>query len=48
MRNLQDTFETRKRSLISVFSIYMTVPSSFVLEFEFKVNRRFEFFFMLR
>ena len=26
MRNLQDTFETRKRSFISAFSICMTVP----------------------
>ena len=26
MRNFQDTFESRKRSLISVFSICMTVP----------------------
>ena len=26
MRNFQDTFETRKRSFISAFSIYMTVP----------------------
>ena len=26
MRNFQDTFETRKRSFISVFSICMTAP----------------------
>ena len=26
MRNSQDTFEVRKRSFISTFSIYMTVP----------------------
>ena len=26
MRNFQDTFETRKQSFISVFSICMTVP----------------------
>ena len=26
MRSLQDTFEIRKRSFISGFSIYMTVP----------------------
>ena len=26
MRNFQDTFETRKRSLIIAFSILMTVP----------------------
>ena len=26
MRNFQDTFETRKRSFISAFSIGMTVP----------------------
>ena len=28
MRNFQDTFETRKRSFISAFSICMTVPLS--------------------
>ena len=28
MRNFQDTFETRKRSFISAFLIYMTVPLS--------------------
>ena len=28
MRNFQDTFETRKRPLISGFSICMTVPLS--------------------
>ena len=28
MRNVQDTFETRKRSFISAFSICMTVPLS--------------------
>ena len=26
MRNVQDTFETRKRSFIRDFSIWMTVP----------------------
>ena len=26
MRNFQDTFETLKRSFISAFTIYMTVP----------------------
>ena len=26
MRNVQDTFETRKRSVISAFSLCMTVP----------------------
>ena len=26
MRNFEDTFETRKRSLFSAFSICMTVP----------------------
>ena len=26
MRNFQDAFETSKRSFISAFSIYMTVP----------------------
>ena len=29
MRNFQDTFETRKRSFISTFSISMTVPLNF-------------------
>ena len=28
IRNFQNTFETRKRSFISAFSIYMTVPLS--------------------
>ena len=28
MKNFQDTFETRKQSFISAFSIYMTVPLS--------------------
>ena len=28
MRNFQDTFETRKQSLVSAFSICMTVPLS--------------------
>ena len=26
MQNFQDTFKTRKRSFISAFSIFMTVP----------------------
>ena len=26
MRKFQDTFETRKRSFINAFSIYMTLP----------------------
>ena len=26
MQNFQDTFETRERSFISAFSIWMTVP----------------------
>ena len=26
MRNFQDTFETRKQSFTSAFSVYMTVP----------------------
>ena len=26
MRNFQDSFETRKQSLISAFSVYMTIP----------------------
>ena len=30
MRNFQDTFETRKRSFISAFSICMTVPLTFI------------------
>ena len=29
MRNFQGTFETRKRSFISAFSIYMSVPLIF-------------------
>ena len=29
MRNFQDTFETRKRSFISAFSICMAVPLSY-------------------
>ena len=29
MRNFQDTFETRKRSFISAFSICITVPLKF-------------------
>ena len=33
MRNFQDTFGTRKRSFISVFSICMTVPLNFTLTF---------------
>ena len=28
MQNFQDTFETRKRSFVSAFSIYMTLPLS--------------------
>ena len=30
MQNFQDSFETRKRSLISAFSICMTVPLKFM------------------
>ena len=30
MRNFQNTFETRKRSFINVFSICMTVPLSII------------------
>ena len=30
MRNFQDTFETRKRSFISAFSISMTVPLKYL------------------
>ena len=33
MRNFRDTFETRKRSFISTFSICMTVPLILVLTF---------------
>ena len=29
MQNFQDTFETRKRSFISAFSICMTVPLNY-------------------
>ena len=36
MRNFQDNFETRKRSLISVFSFCMTVPLSHLREQKFK------------
>ena len=32
MQNFQDTFETRKRSCISAFSICMTVPLILVRE----------------
>ena len=32
MRNFQDTFETRKGSIISAFSIWMTVPLMDVLQ----------------
>ena len=32
MRNVQDTFETRKRSFVSAFSICMTVPLKLVCE----------------
>ena len=35
MRNFQDTFETRKRSFISAFSICMTVPLNVSLGNEF-------------
>ena len=37
MQNFQDFFETRKRSLISAFSVCMTVPLKVFL---FKVNNR--------
>ena len=33
MQNFQDTFETCKRSIISSFSIWMTVPSTFLIRF---------------
>ena len=33
MRNFQDTFETRKRSCISAFSICITVPLSYATHF---------------
>ena len=32
MQNFQDTFETRKRSFISGFSICMTVPLNSTIE----------------
>ena len=37
MRNFQDTFKTRKRSFISAFSIYMTVPLT--LEFSYSATK---------
>ena len=33
MQNFQNTFKTRKRSFISVFSICMTVPLIFEVKF---------------
>ena len=41
MRNVQDTFEKRKRSCISAFSICMTVPLMFY-NFIREVKRAFE------
>ena len=41
MRNLQDTFETPKRSFISAFSICMTVPLT--LEKHIKLIQTFAF-----
>ena len=34
MRNFQDTFETRKRSFVSAFSICMTIPVKYAIFFE--------------
>ena len=41
MRNFHDTFETRKRSFISAFSVCMTVPLSSDHLNEFKTSFRF-------
>ena len=32
IRNFQDAFDTRKRSFVSAFSIFMTVPLTFRLK----------------
>ena len=39
MRNFQDTFETRKRSFISAFSICMAVPLNLENNFCLSENR---------
>ena len=38
MKNIQDTFETRKRSFISAFSICMTVPLNFDQSFKIQLK----------
>ena len=38
MQNFQDTFETRKQSFVSVFSICMTVPLIFKSVFQIYVK----------
>ena len=51
MRNFPDTFETRKRSFVSAFSICMTVPSSQcreaadVFNSQFVPNKQYNFFY---
>ena len=42
MRNFQDTFETRKRSFISTFSICMTVPLKGVIDSTLVLEKRIE------
>ena len=37
MRNFQDNFETRKRPLISGFSICMTVPLKNTIKYEDRI-----------
>ena len=39
MRNFQNTLKTRKRSFISAFSIYMTVPLTLLTD---KIDEGFE------
>ena len=41
MQNFQDTFKTRKRSFISAFSIFMTVPLKYKY---FVYNENFTFY----
>ena len=43
MQSFQDTFETRKRSFISAFSIYMTVPLSGFTKDVFQAVKSSEF-----
>ena len=40
MRDFRDSFETRKRSLVGAFSIYMTVP----LRFQNKKNNAIQYY----